>query len=113
MVDTYATPRKISVPCQRDHRLNRIIKPWGPRVTRGMTASKSGMTRCRHVATVFCGEGGRGGFLKGTRSAQIWLLWMFPGQNLEQTWNSGTDQVHKNDHNMALQLLRPSIPAYQ
>lgn len=41
-IDTYATPRKISVPYQRNHRSNRIIKPWGPRVTRSMTASKSG-----------------------------------------------------------------------
>ena len=52
-------------------------------------------------------------FKRNEKRPDLVIIWMFPGQNLEQTWNSGTDQVHKNDHNMALQLLRPSIPAYQ
>jgi hypothetical protein len=38
-------------------------------------------------------------FRKGREAPELGILGVRPGQNLEKTWNSGTDKVHKNDHN--------------
>jgi hypothetical protein len=38
-------------------------------------------------------------FRKDEKRPKLDIMDIRSGQNLEQNWYSGTDQVHKNDHN--------------
>jgi hypothetical protein len=62
-----------------------------------------GVATCGRVGTVVWMIG-----LEKTRSALIWILW---SQNLKHNWNSGTDQVHRNDRNDRIVLRNYSRPS--